>query len=358
MSTGFHRLPVAQIWHETSEAIAVRLTVPSSLAEAYRFQPGQHVTVRAEIAGEDVRRSYSICSVPTDEGLCIAIKRVPGGRFSNWANSNLVSGATLEVMPPTGAFTWVFDAVRRGQYAMFASGSGITPILSLLKTGLAAEPTSHFALFYGNRDTNNIIFREEIAQLKNRYLERLQVHHFLSREEDDFEILNGRIDRAKVDQILSNLLPAAAIDRAFVCGPEDMMAAVQSGLINAEVSQDRIQTERFTASELSSEQKEAVSRLERQAAGKPIRVRIDGRRRTLTFDPALGSVLDNARAAGLPAPFSCKAGVCATCRGRVVSGKVEMVRRFGLSDADVADGYVLTCQAIPVTDDVEIDFDG
>lgn len=357
MSTGFHPLAITELRPETDDAITVRFAVPEALADQFRFAPGQHLTLRALIGGQDLRRSYSICSTPADGPPRIAIKRVEGGLFSNWANDNLSVGATLEVMPPAGAFTWTFDPARRTQYAMFASGSGITPILSLLASGLETEPHSHFALFYGNRELSSVLFLEEIAQLKNRYMERLAVHHFLSREEDEFEVLNGRIDTAKVQAILSRFLPADSIDTAFVCGPDAMMEAVESGLREAGLDSASIRSERFTAGELSAEQRAAVAQLEQQATGKPIRITINGKRRTVSYRPELESILENSRAAGLPAPFACKAGVCATCRAKVVKGKVEMIRQFGLSQEEVDRGYVLTCQAIPVSDDVEIDFD-
>lgn len=357
MSTGIHTLAIADVRQETNDAITVRFTVPDSLAQQFRFEPGQHLTLCAEIDGEDVRRSYSICSAPDEAGPRVAIKRVKGGRFSNWANDHLVAGKTLDVMPPAGAFTGKFNPARKAQYALFASGSGITPILALLASGLATEPESRFALFYGNRETASILFREDLAQLKNRYMDRLEIHHFLSQEDDELEILNGRIDTAKVQEILTHFMPAGHIDAAFICGPEGMMEAVENALFAAGLEKGNVKSERFTASALSDERLAAIEQLERQAAGKPIKVTINGKRRTLTYDPALVSVLENSRAAGLPAPFACKAGVCATCRAKVVKGKVEMIRQFGLSNDEIARGYVLTCQTIPITDDVEIDFD-
>lgn len=357
MSTGFHPLAITDVRHETGDAITVRFAVPDALVEQFRFQPGQHLTLRAAVGGEDLRRSYSICSTPDETEPRIAIKRLGGGRFSNWANDALSTGLTLDVMPPAGAFTWQFDPKHQAQYAMFASGSGITPILSLLKSGLEAEPRSRFALFYGNRVSGSILFGEEIAQLKNRFMDRFEVHHFLSREEDEFEILNGRIDAGKMRDILAGFLPADMIDVAFVCGPETMMEAVEASLAEAGLDPNRIKSERFTAGELSKEQREAVEQLEQQAAGRSIKITINGKRRTVIYDPTLESILENSRAAGLPAPFACKAGVCATCRAKVVRGKVEMIRHFGLSDDEIERGYILTCQGIPMSDDVEIDFD-
>lgn len=357
MSTGFHSLAITDVRRETEDAISVRFAVPPPLVETFHFLPGQHLTLRAQIDGEDLRRSYSICSGPDETGMRVAIKRIGGGRFSNWANDTLIAGSQLDVMAPAGAFTWAFDPASAARYALFASGSGITPIVSLIKAGLAAEPQSHFVLFYGNRETGSILFLEELAQLKNRYMDRFEAHYFLSREEDELAFLNGRIDRAKMHDILTLFPPEDAIDMAFVCGPEAMMDAVETALVEAGLDRSRIRSERFTASELSADRSAAVQQLEQQAAGKPIKVTINGKRRTVLYDPALESILENGRAAGLPAPFACKAGVCATCRARLVRGKVEMIRNFGLSQDEIDRGYILTCQAIPVSDDVEIDFD-
>lgn len=357
MSTGFHALRVAEVKRETEDAISVCFDVPGELQSAFAFRPGQHLTLRSHIDDEDVRRNYSICTAPHESQLKVAIKRLPGGQFSSWASEALASGDLLDVMPPTGAFTWSFDPERQASYALFASGSGITPILSLLKAGLEQEPHSRFALFYGNRDSDSILFLEEIAALKDRHMGRFEVHHFLSREEDEIALFNGRIDNAKMAEIVGPILDPKSLEAAFACGPRGMMDAVEAALSAGGMAADRIKTERFTTSELSAEQVEAMKELEQQAAGRPIRVNMDGRKRTISFDPEKVSILENARAAGLRAPYACKAGVCATCRAKVVSGKVEMIRNFGLSADEIADGYILTCQAIPLTDDVEVDYD-
>lgn len=357
MTATFHPLKVAEIRQEIADAISVRLDVPAGLDAQFTYLPGQHLTLRALIGGEDVRRNYSICSAPRDGELRIAIKKIPGGLFSTWANDNLAAGQIVEVMRPHGSFTWQFDPSRAATYAGFAGGSGITPILSLMKTALQTEPASRFVLFYGNRNTQSIMFLEEIAALKNNYLDRLLVHHFLEDEEGDFELLNGRLDQAKLADVLGALIDPATFDAAFVCGPGPMMDAVEGALQVAGLAPDRILIERFQVGELSAARREAARALEQQAEGRTLRLTIDGRRRVLRYSADRGSILDNARAEGLPAPFACKAGVCATCRARVVSGKVEMVQNFGLNPDEVARGFVLTCQAIPLTDDVELDFD-
>lgn len=357
MSTGFHSLEITEVRREIADAVSLRFAVPPELADAFRFTPGQHLTLRAELGGEDVRRNYSICAAPHEGELRVAIKQVAGGVFSSWANSALAAGQRLDVMPPHGSFTWSFDPARAATYAGFAGGSGITPVLSLLKTALGEEPRSRFVLLYGNRASNSIMFLEEIAALKNRFLDRLEVYHFLEDEEDDISLFNGRLDSAKISEVLGTLVDPASIDAAFICGPGPMMDAVEAGLTGAGVPAGRILIERFTVGQMSEAQIAAARELERKAQGLPIKLTLDGRRRTLTFDADKGSILENARAAGMPAPFACKAGVCATCRAKVISGQVTMKQNYGLSDDEVAQGYVLTCQAVPMSDDVELNFD-
>lgn len=357
MSVQFHPLEVIEVRREIADAVSLSLRVPDDLVEQFHFTPGQHLTLRADIDGEDVRRNYSICTAPDEGELRVAIKQIPNGLFSGWANTQLAVGQTLDVMPPHGSFTWSFDPAQKRRYAGFAGGSGITPVLSLLKTALTAEPASEFVLLYGNRSTDTIMFLEEIAALKNRFMGRFQIYHFLEDEEGHLDLFNGRLDAEKMPEVLRFLLNPTQIDAAFICGPGPMMDAVENGLLNAGTPADRILTERFTADKISEAQLEAARELERQAAGKPVWVRLEGRRRKITFDPDKESVLENARASGLPAPFACKAGVCATCRAKVVKGEVRMIQNYGLTEEEVAQGYVLTCQAVPVSDEVELDFD-
>ena len=357
MSTVFHALEIAEVRREIDDAVSLRFTLPQGLRDVFRFTPGQHLTLRTELGGEDIRRNYSLCVAPFENELRVAIKQIGGGIFSTWANKNLKPGDTLDVMPPHGSFTWTFDRHRRATYAGFAGGSGITPILSLMKTALASEPLSDFVLLYGNRATNSIMFLEQIAALKNRYMARLQVYHFLEDEEEDIDLFNGRLDSAKITAVLSNLVDPTAIDAAFICGPGPMMDAVEAGLTNAGVPAGRILIERFTVGELSAAQAAAMRVVEQEAAGRRVKITLEGRRRTVAFDANKGSILENARANGLPAPYACKAGVCATCRAKLVSGEVTMKANYGLSAEEVADGYILTCQAVPLTDEVELDFD-
>ena len=357
MSAGFHSLKIKDVRRETEDAVSLCFDLPEALAEDFRFTPGQHLTLRTELDGEDVRRNYSICVAPHENELRVAIKKIAGGAFSTWANSAIAIGDTMDVMPPHGSFTWSFDAARAATYVGFAGGSGITPVLSLLKATLEAEPKSSFILLYGNRASNSIMFLEEIAALKDRFMSRLQVYHFLEDEEEDVDLFNGRLDSAKVAEVLATLINPAAIDAAFICGPGPMMDAVEEGLTKAGVPADRILLERFTVGAMSAAQAAAVRELEQKAAGRKVQVTLDGRKRSLVFDADKGSILENARAVGLPAPFACKAGVCATCRAKLVQGEVKMVANYGLSADEVAQGYVLTCQAVPMTDDVVLDYD-
>ena len=357
MTAGFHALKIAEIRREIDDAVSIAFELPSTLAEQFRFSPGQHLTLRAQIDGEDVRRNYSLCVAPHEDELRVAIKRIKGGRFSTWANASLAPGQTLEVMPPHGSFTYHFDPARRATYAGFAGGSGITPILSILKTALETEPGSEFILLYGNRASSSIMFLEELAALKNRFMARLQIYHFLEDEAGDVALFNGRLDSNKIADLLRDLVDPQVIETAFICGPGPMMDAVETGLTKAGVTPERILIERFTVGQISASQAAAARNLEQEAAGRKVHITLQGRRRTITFDSEKGSILENARAAGMPAPFACKAGVCATCRAKLVSGEVAMKANYGLSADEVAQGYVLSCQAVPLTDDVVLEFD-
>ncbi|HEX8257067.1 MAG TPA: 2Fe-2S iron-sulfur cluster-binding protein [Allosphingosinicella sp.] len=357
MSAGFHSLEIAEIVSETAEAKSIRFDLPEALRQTFSFKPGQHLTLKAEIEGEDVRRNYSLCVAPQEGELKVTVKRIAGGVFSNWANDHLKPGDAIEVMPPHGSFTWDFRPGANRHYVGFAGGSGITPLMSLMKTALTTEPDSRFTLLYGNRDSQSVIFLEKLGQLKNRFMSRLQVHHFLAEEAEDIELFNGLLDRDKCDDILARLLDPKAVDAFFICGPGPMMDAAEAAIMAHGVPHERILIERFTAGRPSAAIAAQMQALQQEAQGLGMLVTLDGRKRRVPFDAAAGNILDSARTAGLPAPFACKAGVCATCRARVVSGEVEMAARYGLSDDEVAAGYVLTCQSVPKGEGVEIDYD-
>ncbi|HKR23866.1 MAG TPA: 1,2-phenylacetyl-CoA epoxidase subunit PaaE [Allosphingosinicella sp.] len=357
MSVGFHTLKIAEIVPETAEAHSIRFDVPEELRETFKFRPGQHLTLKAEIGGEEIRRNYSLCVAPQDGQVTVTVKRIAGGLFSNWANDNFRPGMPVEVMAPHGSFTWEFAPGAANHYVGFAGGSGITPVMSLLKTALLTEPESRFTLFYGNRDSQSIIFLETLAGLKNRFMDRLQVHHFLAEEAEEFDLFNGMLDRPKCDDILANMIDPAEVAAFFICGPGPMMDAAEEALLARGVPKDHIHLERFTADRPPEALQAQLEAMSQGAQGLSMLVTLDGRKRRVAFDARAGNILDSARLAGLPAPFACKAGVCATCRAKVVSGEVDMAVHYGLTDDEVAAGYVLTCQSVPKGDGVELDYD-
>lgn len=356
MAEQFHALRVAEIVAETDEAKSIRFDVPPELAETFRFRAGQHLTLRATIGGEEVRRNYSLCVAPHEGELKVAVKQIAGGAFSNWVGQELKVGDTIDVMAPHGSFTCDFDPRASRRYVAFAGGSGITPILSLICTALGLEEGSRFTLLYGNRDAGSVIFLEALAALKDRYLGRFELYHFLSDEEGDVALFNGMLDRPTCDAAIDALIDDPADVAAwFICGPGPMMDAAEAAILDHGVARERVHIERFTAGRPSAAAAAAMAQLQTEAAGQAMSVTLDGRTRKVDFDG--NNILDSARASGLPAPFACKAGVCATCRARVTRGKVEMAARYGLTDEEVAAGYVLTCQSVPVGEGVAVDYD-
>lgn len=357
MSSQFHPLRVVDVSRETDDAIALTLEAPEEARHLFAFRAGQHLTLRADIDGQDLRRNYSLFVAPQEKILRVAIKRIAGGRFSGWVMDGLKRGDTIEAMTPRGHFTWDFRPDAKRYYVAFAAGSGITPILSLVKTGLAVEPDSHFVLLYGNRTSSSIMFLEDIAALKDRFLDRLQVYHFLDAEVDDIDLFNGRLDEERVASVLRTLVDPAQVDAAFICGPGPMMDTAEAAMVAAGVDADAILVERFSVGRPDGADAVQAAVAASAAEGLTLEVAIDGRRRIVAFDAGEGNILDSARAAGLPAPYACKAGVCATCRARLVSGEVRMLANYGLSKEEVAAGYILTCQAVPVSEGVSVDYD-
>ena len=352
----FYPLTVGRVDRETRDAVAVTFELPPELADTFRFAPGQHLTLRAHIDGEELRRSYSICA-PSHEGkLRIAIKRNPGGVFSNWANDRLRPGMTLEVLPPLGHFHVPLDASHRRHYVAFAAGSGITPVLSIIATTLAAEPQSHFTLVYGNRASSTVMFREELAALKDVHLPRFNVVHVLSREAQEIPLFHGRIDRDKVRELVRCWVRLDDVDTAFVCGPEGMMQDVKEALTSAGFSQARIRIERFATSVPRQPRLPHVVADEQHARCEVTAV-LDGVTRTFTLDKANENILEAGLRSGIELPYSCKSGVCSTCRAKLVAGEVDMDANYALEDYEVARGFVLTCQSYPVSDAVTVDYD-
>ena len=356
MSVHFHRLLVREIVPETADANSIRFEVPPELRDAFAFKAGQHLTLRATIDGEEVRRNYSLCTAPADADWMVTVKRIGGGLFSNWVGDTLKPGDTVEVMVPHGSFTTDFDVANKRHLVAIAGGSGITPVMSLIKTLLREEPQSRFTLLYGNRDSSSVIFLEALAGLKDKHLGRLEIYHFLDAEEQDIALFNGMLSRERLEDAIPALVPdAAAVDGWFICGPGPMMDAAEGALLDRNIPRERIHIERFTADRPPEAVAHEIAQLQSEAEGVSVAVTLDGRTRRVPF--TAGNILDSARAAGMPAPFACKAGVCATCRARVTKGKVEMAARYGLTDDEVAEGYVLTCQSVPLGDGVAVDYD-
>lgn len=334
--------------------------VPADLQEAYTWQAGQYLTLNAEINGEQVRRSYSICTAPFENDLRVAVKLVPAGKFSTLANETLKTGDQLEVMTPTGNFTSPAIEDKSRRYVAFAAGSGITPILSLIKSILHDEPHSVVTLFYGNRTVESIIFREALDALKNTYIGRLSVHHLLSRESLGHELFNGRIDEARTARFCGSLFDPATVDLFLLCGPEQMIHAVKSVLEDNGVPDQRIRYELFTTP--SSAQREVVKTESATHDFDPEResqvtIRLDGNSFQVQIPFGGQSILDAALASGADLPFACKGGVCCTCRAKLLEGEADMDVNYALEPEEVENGFILTCQSHPRSDALVVDFD-
>jgi ring-1,2-phenylacetyl-CoA epoxidase subunit PaaE len=351
----FHDLRVRRIEPDTTEAMIVTFEVPQPLREVFGFTQGQYLTLRKTINGEDLRRSYSICAGVDDGELRVGVRKVKDGRFSNWIHAQLRPGDSVSVMAPQGRFFVPIDPASHRHYLGLAGGSGITPILSIMKTVLAREPHAQFTLVYANRTLQSTMFKEELEDLKNRYLSRLVLHHVFSDEPTDSAINMGLLDRGKVGEFLQALVPAETIAHAFVCGPYQMNDECEAALRGAGVADDRIHIERFGVPQAAG----ATVHETKPEDAEEARITIirDGLKREVSFRKGQPSILDCASAAGLEVPFSCTSGVCGTCRAKLVEGQVRMDRNFALDKAEVAGGFVLTCQAHPLTERVVLSFD-
>ena len=359
MSVIFHPLRVRAIEPDTAEAVIVSFDVPPELREVFGFTQGQYLTLRTDIGGQDLRRSYSICAGVDDAELRVGVRKVNGGVFSNWINSQLQVGDTLQVMAPQGRFFVPLQPTAQRHYLGIAGGSGITPILSIMKTVLAREPHSRFTLIYGNRTLQSTMFKEEIEDLKNRYLTRLVLHHVFSAEQTDAPLNMGFVNREKLAEFLQALIPAQKIDEAFICGPFQMNDEAEAALLAAGVPEERIHVERFGVALPEGGKVGAVVHEALPGDAQTARIAIvrDGLRREFSFSKDQASILDAASAAGLEVPFSCTSGVCGTCRAKCMEGEVRMERNFALDKAEVATGFVLCCQAHPMTERVVLSFD-
>lgn len=355
----FYPLTVEEVRPETREAIVVTLRPAAEHAELFRFRQGQYLTLRARLDGEEVRRSYSLCSAVQEGRLRVGIKRVKGGWFSNWANDALRSGMSIEGMPPAGNFFVPLDPANRRHYVGFAGGSGITPLLGILKTTLFAEPQSRFTLLYGNEASSTIMFREELEDLKNTYIERFNLVHILNREHQDVELFNGMLTREKCDELFRHWLDLSDVDAAFICGPQPMMLAVAEALQQNGLDRAHVKFELFSspAGGARTHRAQHATAAEMRGDTCEATVIIDGRARTFTMAKKGESVLDSGLKEGLELPYACKGGVCSTCRAMLVEGEVDMDANFALEDYEIARGYILTCQSYPATDRIVVDYD-
>lgn len=354
----FHSLTIKEVRPETRDAISLAFDLPEALKDAYNFKQGQYLTLRTQINGEEVRRSYSICTGINDNDLRVAIKQVPGGLFSTYANERLKAGQAIDVMPPQGRFYTELDPEHEGHYLGVAAGSGITPILSIIKSTLETEPKSHFTLFYGNRATISTLFREQLSDLKNRYMNRLNLVFIFSREQQEIDLYNGHINAEKCNELFAQWVKPANLSAAFICGPQIMTETVRDSLQQHGMNKDKIHFELFTPAGGTPVAREdrAETKIDPEVVSN-ITVIYDGRALGFELVRNSKSILEAGNEIGADLPYSCKAGVCSTCRAKVVEGEVDMDVNYALEDYEIEAGYVLSCQCYPVSDKVVLDFD-
>jgi ring-1,2-phenylacetyl-CoA epoxidase subunit PaaE len=353
----FLPLKVTDVRRETRDAVVLTLAPRDEDRALFGFTQGQYLTFRRSFDGEELRRSYSICAGVDDGCLQVGIKRVDGGAFSTWVNENLAPGDEIEAMPPMGKFSMPLDPDAARHYVGFAAGSGITPVLSIVKTVLRREPKSRFTLVYANRQISSIMFREELEDLKNLYLGRFSVLHVLESEAQEIDLFTGRIDAAKMTALFDRWIDPRSVDAAFICGPEPMMLTVAQSLRDHGMRDDQIRFELFASSQPGRAKARPVSKTTEAGEGTQATVTLDGATRSFSMPREGQTILDAAIASNMDAPYSCKAGVCSTCRCKVLEGEVEMAVNHALEDYEVRAGYVLSCQSYPLTDRVVVTYD-
>ncbi|MBY5944194.1 phenylacetate-CoA oxygenase/reductase subunit PaaK [Photobacterium rosenbergii] len=349
--TDFYSLTINKLERDTDNAVIMSFSVPEGLEDQFTFHPGQYLTLKADVAGEELRRCYSICSSTNESQLKVGIKAIPDGRFSNYANNQLKVGDIIDVMPPQGRFGFVTESQSSKHYLGIAVGSGITPIISMLKSVLEEESNSQFTLLYGNKNLNSTMFREQLADFKNRFPERLQIVYLFSRESNEAELLNGRLDPEKIRQLGQSLFDWNQFDACYMCGPEEMLEASYIALSEGGMDERQFHVERFNSGATTR------PKVENKAAFSRVKLKRDGRVMDLEMTAEDDNLLDAALRQGADLPYACKGGVCATCICKVRSGEVEMAVNYSLEQDQIDKGYVLSCQAVPTSDEVSIDFD-
>ena len=356
MTPKFHALQIADIRKETEDTVSIAFEIPDSLKEDYSFLAGQYLTLRSTINSEDVRRSYSLCSAPFEGEWRVAVKQVENGVFSTFANNTLKKGDTLEVMTPTGNFCLHTDPSETRSYALFAAGSGITPILSIAKTALKEEPNSDVTLFYGNKNFNSIIFREELEALKNTYMDRLRVIHVLSRESLGNTIQKGRINKEKANDLFRAFLKEIPVDAVYICGPEEMILGVKDSMIANGINEKKVHFELFTTPGVKKTEEKTHSGNEQEISSN-VSIILDGDTLDISLSSTGETILDAAQKAGADLPFACKGGVCCTCKAKILEGSAKMDVNYALEKDEVEAGYILTCQAHPTSEKLVVSFD-
>ena len=352
----FHSIKVLDVYKETKDCSVVSFEIPDDMKDEFKYSQGQHLTLKARIDGIEVRRSYSLCSSPIEDKWKVAIKKINGGLFSAYVHENLKKGDILDIMPPNGVFNTPINPDKAKNYIVFAAGSGITPILSIIKTHLALEPKSTFKLFYLNRSVKSIIFKEEIEQLKNRYFGRLEIFHFLTKEHRSIELLNGRFTKEKLQILTDKIIDVPSVDECFICGPEEMIFLIKDELMAAGLSKDKIHFELFNTGNSEADKARVNKILEKKVEGTDVTIIDGGKEFHFIMEDDYDNILDGALAAGADLPFACKGGVCSTCRCKVIEGTVEMKVNYALDENEVAKNYILSCQAVPTSQKVVVDF--
>ena len=352
----FHSVKVADVFKTTKDCSVITFDIPTELQEEFQFIQGQHLTLRAYINGKEERRSYSLCSSPMEKKWQVAVKKINEGVFSTFVNDTLKKGDTLDLIPPHGTFHTDVNPTQAKNYIAFAAGSGITPILSIIKTHLASEPKSTFKLFYLNRTVKSIIFKEEIEQLKNKYFGRFEIFHFLTKEHRNIALLNGRFTKEKLQILTDKIIDIPSTDDCFICGPEEMIFLLRDELTAAGLPTAKIHFELFNTG-ISAAEKDRISKIvEKKVEGTEVTIIDGGKEFHFVMDEAFDNILDSAIAAGADLPFACKGGVCSTCRCKILEGTAEMKVNYALDASEVAKNYTLSCQAVPTSKKIVVDF--